>query len=47
MGSFFRVQKGLIVEWMDAALEPGGAASANPNSAACRAVNAALGPPAN
>jgi ketosteroid isomerase-like protein len=46
MGSFFRVQNGLIVEWMDAALEPGAAATVNQNSAACQAVNTALGPTA-
>ena len=46
MGSFFRVQNGLIVEWMDAALEPGGSKPANQNSEACQAVNAALAPPA-
>ena len=45
MGSFFRVQKGLITEWMDATLDPAGpAAAANQNSEACQAVNAALGP---
>ena len=47
MGSFFRVQNNLIVEWMDAALEPGGAATPNQNSEACQAVNAALAPPPN
>ncbi len=39
--SFFRVQKGLIVEWYD--LPDSGVASAGANSASCRAVNAALG----
>ena len=47
MGSFFRVQNGLIVEWMDTALDPGTPTpTANPNSEACQAVNAALAPPA-
>jgi hypothetical protein len=46
MGSFFRVQNGLIVEWMDAALEPGGSKAANQNSEACQTVNAALAPAA-
>ena len=47
MGSFFRVQNGLIVEWMDTALDPGPpTAAANQNSEACQAVNAALAPPA-
>jgi hypothetical protein len=47
MGSFFRVQNGLIVEWMDTTLDPvGPAAAANQNSEACQAVNAALAPPA-
>jgi len=48
MGSFFRVQNGLIVEWMDTTLDPGGpATAANQNSEACQAVNAALAPPPN
>ena len=48
MGSFFRVQNGLIVEWMDTALDPGPpTAAANPNSEACQAVNAALATPPN
>ncbi len=42
---FFRVQKGLITEWQDVVVEAAGpAAAANPNSAACQAVNAALPP---
>ena len=45
MGSFFRVQNGLIVEWMDTAVNGTSPATrANPNSAACQAVNAALAP---
>jgi hypothetical protein len=44
MASFFRVQKGLIVEWLDAPVDQGGSAAANQNSAACQAVNTALGP---
>ena len=47
MGSFFRVQKGLIVEWMDVPVDPAGPAAANQNSPACQAVNSALGPVAN
>ena len=47
MGSFFRVQNGLIVEWMDTALDPATPTpAANQNSEACQAVNAALAPPA-
>jgi hypothetical protein len=47
MGSFFRVQNGQIVEWMDTAVNgTSPAAAANPNSAACQTVNAALAPPA-
>jgi hypothetical protein len=47
MGSFFRVQNGLIVEWMDSALNGASPAkTSNPNSAACQAVNAALAQPA-
>jgi hypothetical protein len=47
MGSFFRVQNGQIVEWMDTALNgTGPAAAANPNAAACQTVNTALTPPA-
>jgi hypothetical protein len=47
MGSLFRVQKGLIVEWMDTALDAAGpAAAANQNSEACQAMNAALTPAA-
>jgi hypothetical protein len=46
MGSFFRVQNGLIVEWMNTALDPAPpTAAANQNSEACQAVNAALAPP--
>jgi hypothetical protein len=45
--SLFRVQKSLITEWMDVVVESAGpAAAANPNSAACQAVNTALAPPA-
>ena len=41
--SLFRVQKNLITEWMDVVVEAAGpAAAANPNSAACQAVNTAL-----
>ena len=44
--SLFRVQKGLITEWLDVVVEGASlAAAANPNSA-CQAVNAALGPAA-
>ena len=44
MGSFFRVRNGLVVEWMDSAVEGSSPATrANPNSPACQAVNAALG----
>jgi len=40
--SLFRVQKNLITEWMDVVVEAAGpAATANPNSAACQAVNTA------
>jgi hypothetical protein len=43
MGSFFRVRNGLIVEWMDAAVEGTSPATrANPNAPACQAVNTAL-----
>ncbi len=46
--SLFRVQKSLITEWVDVVVEAAGpAAAANPNSAACQAVNAALAPPTN
>ncbi len=42
---FFRVQKNLITEWQDVVVEAAGpAVAANPNSAACQAVNAALPP---
>ena len=45
--SLFRVQKSLITEWVDVVVEAAGpAAAANPNSAACQAVNAALPPAA-
>ena len=44
MGSFFRVQNGLVVEWLDTAVEGTSPATrANPNSPACQAVDAALG----
>jgi hypothetical protein len=47
MGSFFRVQQGLITEWMDTQIDPSGAGAApNQNSTACQAVNSALGAPA-
>ena len=43
VAGFFRVQRGLIVEWMDSVVEASGpAAAANPNSAACQTVNATL-----
>ena len=43
MGSFFRVQNGLIVEVMDSAVDGTSPATrSNPNSPACQAVNAAL-----
>ena len=43
MGSFFRVQNGLVVEWMNSAVEGTSPATrANPNSPACQTVNAAL-----
>jgi hypothetical protein len=41
MASFFRVQKGLITEWMDSAVD-GAIPVAEPNSAACRSINATL-----
>jgi hypothetical protein len=54
MGSFFRVRNGLVMEWMDSAVDGiSPATRANPNSPACQAVNAALAsrtggaPPAN
>lgn len=48
MGSFFRVQNGLIVEWLDTAVDGASPATrANPNAPACQAVNAALAPPPN
>jgi hypothetical protein len=41
--SIFRVQKSLITEWLDVVVEAKGpAAAANPGSAGCQAVNAAL-----
>ncbi len=44
MGSFFRVQNGLIVEWMDTVLNGTSLATrANPNAPACQVVNTALG----
>jgi hypothetical protein len=44
MGSFFRVRNGLVVEWMDSAVDGTSPATrANPNSPACQAVNTALG----
>ena len=43
IASLFRVQKNLITEWVDTVVESKGpAAAANPNSAACQAVNTAL-----
>ena len=43
MGSFFRVRNGLVVEWMDAAVDGTSPATrTNPNSPACQAVNSAL-----
>jgi hypothetical protein len=46
--SLFRVQKSLITEWLDVVVEAKGpAAAANPSSAACQEVNAALAPPSN
>ena len=43
MGSFFRVQNGLITEWMDTQIEGAApAAAANQNSAACQTVNTTL-----
>jgi ketosteroid isomerase-like protein len=45
IASLFRVQKNLITEWLDVVVEGAGSA-ANPNSAACQAVNTALAPPA-
>jgi hypothetical protein len=44
MGSFFRVRNGLVVEWMDSAVDGTSPATrANPTSPACQAVNTALG----
>jgi hypothetical protein len=45
MASFFRVQKGLVTEWMyDTALDtaPAAATGGDPNSPACQAVDSAL-----
>lgn len=43
MGSFFRVQNGLIVEWMNSAVEGASPATrTNPNAPACQTVNTAL-----
>ena len=45
IASLFRVQKGLITEWVDVVVDAKGpAAPANPGSAACQAVNTALPP---
>ena len=41
MGSFFRVQKGLVTEWMDAQLG-GTPVATDPNSAACQKVDSAI-----
>ncbi len=41
MGSFFRVQKGLVTEWMDAQLG-GTPVATDPNSAACQKVNSTI-----
>jgi hypothetical protein len=47
IASLFRVQKSLITEWVDVVVEAKGPAAApNQNSAACQAVNTALGPTA-
>ena len=43
--SLFRVQKSLITEWVDTVVEGAAPGAANPNSAACQAVNTALTPP--
>ena len=50
MASFFRVQNGLITEWMydtrlDAPPPSGGPAGSGRNSAACQAVSVALRAP--
>lgn len=46
VAGFFRVQRGLIVEWMDSVVEATGpAAAANPDSAACQTVNGVLPAP--
>ena len=45
--SLFRVQKGLITEWVDVVVEGASPAAANQNAAACQAVNTALAPPPN
>jgi hypothetical protein len=45
MGSFFRVRNGLIVEWLDSAVDGASTArSSGLNSTACQTVNAALAP---
>ena len=41
MGSFFRVQNGLVTEWMDAQLG-GSPIATDPNSAACQKVNSTV-----
>jgi hypothetical protein len=44
--SLFRVQKGLITEWVDTVVESKGPApAANANSPACQAANTVLPPP--
>ena len=43
MASFFRVQNGLVTEWMNTQLEGAApAAAANPNAPACQTVNTTL-----
>jgi hypothetical protein len=44
--SLFRVQKNLVTEWIDTAVEGPAPAAANANSTGCQAVNAALPAPA-
>jgi hypothetical protein len=41
MGSFFRVQKGLVTEWMDVQLG-GSPVATDANSAACQKVNSTI-----
>lgn len=41
MGSFFRVKKGLVVEWLDVAVD-GTLATPDPNSDACQSINTTL-----